>query len=418
MSFPPYESYKDSGTDWLGNVPVHWGVKRLDHYFNERREKVSDKDFQALSVTKNGIMLQLETAAKTDDGDNRKKVLAGDFVINSRSDRKGSSGVSPFDGSVSLINTILQPRESVNSEFIHYLLRSQPFQEEFYRYGKGIVADLWSTNYSEMRNIVLAVPPLAEQRAIAAFLERETARLDTLITKQERLIELSLEKRRALISHAVKRGLDANAPLKDSGVEWLGPVPQHWEVKKLKYLCRVQTGDKDTVNAVEDGAYPFFVRSQTVERINTFTYDCEAILTAGDGAGVGKVFHHYIGPFDFHQRVYMLNDFQEVSGRFLFLFLKENFYRVALDGNAKSTVDSLRMPVFLDFRITVPPLPEQHAVVEHLDVETQKIDTLIDRARRAIELMREHRTSLIAAAVTGKIDVRGHVAIEEITQAA
>ena len=194
MKWRTYPRYKDSGVEWLGKVPEHWDVKHLNYYFSERREKVSDSDFQPLSVTKNGVVPQLETAAKTDDGDNRKLVRVGDFVINSRSDRRGSSGLSALDGSVSLINTVLQPYNLIDGRFAHHLLRSYPFQEEFYRYGKGIVADLWSTNYSEMRNISLSLPVLAEQSAIAAFLDRETAKLDTLIAKQEQLIELLLER--------------------------------------------------------------------------------------------------------------------------------------------------------------------------------------------------------------------------------
>ena len=163
MSFPQYPEYKDSGVDWLGEVPAHWEVKRLSHYFDERRQKASDAEFAPLSVTKNGVVPRLETAAKTQDGDNRKKVCAGDFVINSRSDRKGSAGISPTDGTVSLICIVLEPK-GVKGGFVHHLLRSVPFQEEFYRYGKGIVADLWSTGYSEMKNIVLALPPNEEQK--------------------------------------------------------------------------------------------------------------------------------------------------------------------------------------------------------------------------------------------------------------
>lgn len=146
---------------------------------------------------------------------------------------------------------------------------------------------------------------------------------------------------------------------KDSGVGWLGEVPVGWNIKKLKFICDIQTGDKDTVNAVEDGAYPFFVRSQTIENINTYTYDCEAILTAGDGVGVGKVFHHYNGKFDFHQRVYMMNNFIDITGKFFFYYLSTMFSKVALEGGAKSTVDSLRMPVFLNFEFALPPAYEQ-----------------------------------------------------------
>ena len=187
---------------------------------------------------------------------------------------------------------------------------------------------------------------------------------------------------------------------KDSGVEWLGDEPEHWEIKRLKFLCKVQTGDKDTVNAIEDGTYPFFVRSQTVEHINSFTFDCEAVLTAGDGVGVGKVFHYVNGKFDFHQRVYMMNNFNKVTGVFFFHYLATLFHKVALDGGAKSTVDSLRMPLFMNFQISVPPLSEQQKIAQFLDHETAKIDTLIEKQQRLIELLKEKRQAVISHAVT------------------
>lgn len=193
---------------------------------------------------------------------------------------------------------------------------------------------------------------------------------------------------------------------RDSGVEWLGNVPEHWKLRRLKFLCDVQTGDKDTVDAVEEGKYPFFVRSQTVERIDSNTFDCEAILTAGDGVGVGKVFHYHIGPFDFHQRVYMMNRFREVSGPFLFHFLKENFYKVALEGGAKSTVDSLRRPLFMNFPVSIPPREEQIAIVTIVERESAKIDELVAEQRRLIELLTEKRQAVISHAVTKGLNPR------------
>ena len=187
---------------------------------------------------------------------------------------------------------------------------------------------------------------------------------------------------------------------KGSGVDWLGEVPEHWKVRRLKWLCKIQTGDKDTVEAVEEGQYPFFVRSQIVERINSFTFDCEAVLTAGDGVGVGKVFHYHDGPFDFHQRVYMLNNFSGIKGIFLFHYLRENFYKVALEGGAKSTVDSLRMPLFLNFAVAVPSHSEQVAIATFIDFESTKIDALIAEQRRLIELLKEKRQAVISHAVT------------------
>lgn len=155
-----YSSYKDSGVQWLGEIPSHWEVLRLGSYFSERKEKVSDKDYEPLSVTKNGIFPQLDNVAKTKDGDNRKLVRKNDFVINSRSDRKGSSGVSKYDGSVSLINIVLEPRKALEPSFCNYLLKSTEFIEEFYRNGHGIVADLWTTRYDEMKQIKVAFPPI------------------------------------------------------------------------------------------------------------------------------------------------------------------------------------------------------------------------------------------------------------------
>mgnify|MGYP001221493357 CR=1 FL=1 len=158
----PYEEYKETGGFWLETLPSHWDCEKLGNRFRERRIKVSDKDFVPLSVTKKGIVPQLSTAAKSNDGDNRKLVKSGDFVINSRSDRKGSSGLSELEGSVSLINTVLQPIDIV-PKYTHYLLRSFGFIEEFYRNGRGIVADLWTTRFLEMRNINIPIPPKEEQ---------------------------------------------------------------------------------------------------------------------------------------------------------------------------------------------------------------------------------------------------------------
>ncbi|MEW8702061.1 MAG: restriction endonuclease subunit S, partial [Candidatus Thiodiazotropha sp.] len=207
MEYNKYSTYQDTYSKWLPSIPKSWQYVRLGQFFSERNEKVSDKDYPPLSVTMNGIVPQLETAAKTDAGDNRKKVCKGDFVINSRSDRKGSSGLSTLDGSVSLISIVLKPN-GLDGAYIHHLLRSKWFQEEFYRFGKGIVDDLWSTKYSDMKSINIPIPSLNEQQAISTFLDRETTRIDALIEKKQRLIELLKEKRQAVITQAVTKGLD------------------------------------------------------------------------------------------------------------------------------------------------------------------------------------------------------------------
>lgn len=198
----------DSGHPWLGLVPEHWSIDPLGVHFVERKEQVNDRDYAALSVTKGGVVAQLATAAKTDNNDARKLVRAGDFVINSRSDRKGSAGVSTMDGSTSVVYIVLQPRPSMHGAYIHHLLRSIPFQEEFYRWGNGIVADLWSTRYSAMRRIALPVPPVSEQRQIAGFLNDRLRVMNETIATAERHIMLAQERRAALITAAVTGQID------------------------------------------------------------------------------------------------------------------------------------------------------------------------------------------------------------------
>ncbi len=194
-----YPDYKDSGVEWLGQIPRSWNLIRLGTRFEERKTKVSDKDFPPLSVTKNGTIPQLDSAAKSNDGDNRKLVKKGDFVINSRSDRKGSSGIAYQDGSVSLIYIVLEPK-SINPIYCNYLLKSYNFIEECYRMGHGIVADLWTTRYDEMKSIMVGIPSFEEQTAIAEFLDRKTALIDQAIEIKQKQIEL-LKERRHIIIH-------------------------------------------------------------------------------------------------------------------------------------------------------------------------------------------------------------------------
>ena len=199
----PDVKMKDSGVSWIGMIPEHWETPKIGSLFVERREKVSDKDYPALSVSKQGVTPQLETAVKTDNGDNRKKVCVGDFVVNSRSDRKGSCGVSSYTGSVSLINIVLKPFADIEGMYFHYLFRSNNYIEEYYRIGRGIVADLWTTRYCEMRNIIVPLPPLDEQRAIVSYIEKKCQKLDSLTTELQAEIDHLKEYKQRLIADVV-----------------------------------------------------------------------------------------------------------------------------------------------------------------------------------------------------------------------
>lgn len=199
----PNAPLKPSGLRWNSHIPQNWHVGRIRNYFDFRNEKVSEIDFAPLSVTKNGVVPQMDNVAKSmAEGNTRKKVCKDDFVVNSRSDRKGSCGTSPMDGSVSLIYIVLKPTQ-INPKFADYYFRCNDWVEEFYRNGKGIVADLWTTNYSIMRNIEIALPPYIEQQQIAAYLDEKCDKIDAIIEKISTQVERLKELKRSLINEVV-----------------------------------------------------------------------------------------------------------------------------------------------------------------------------------------------------------------------
>lgn len=254
--FKKYERYKETGVTWIPMIPAHWEMKKINDLFSERCEKCSALEFMPLSVTKFGVVPQLETAAKSRDSENRKKVLMGDFVINSRSDRRGSSGFSKYDGSVSLINIILSPRQNT-SLYYHYLLRSHTFIEEFYRNGRGIVADLWTTRYSEMKNIFVPFPSVEEQAIILEFLRWKTSIINGLIPEKAitkgniiassksllaREMMLIDEYRTSLISAVVTGQIDVR------GIE----IPEYEYIEGEIGEEISADGDEELIEAVED----------------------------------------------------------------------------------------------------------------------------------------------------------------------
>ena len=194
---------KPSGIPWLPEVPEGWEVKKVRQHFRLRSEKVSEQDYPPLSVAKVGVVPQLaDVAISMAQGETRKLVREGDYVVNSRSDRKGSCGIAPQDGSVTTISIVLEPRQ-IDRQFVHYLFRSTPWVEEFYRNGRGIVADLWTTRYQEMRNMAFPLPPLAEQRAIVAYIEARAAKIDAAVAGLEREVAAMKEYKQRLIAGVV-----------------------------------------------------------------------------------------------------------------------------------------------------------------------------------------------------------------------
>jgi type I restriction enzyme, S subunit len=429
-----YQRTKPSGVEWLGDVPDHWEVTRLRRLVSSLEQGWSPNanNYPASEDEVGVLKLGAARQGKFDSSENKAfdeslvgfrpiTPQKGDLLVSRANTPElvGDACLVDADYPNRIIPDLiyrLRLNSAAHSPFFCWFLISRACRAQIETDARGSSGSMVKLGQGHISAWLCPKPPMAEQQAIAAFLDRETGRIDRLMAKKRELIERLKEKRIALISRTVTHGLPPEASAKAdlpvnplqklSGLDWLGDIPKHWEFKKLRYLCEITTGDKDTVDAVEGGEFPFFVRSQTVERIDSYSFDCEAVLTAGDGVGVGKVFHHHQGKFAVHQRVYVLHNFRKVSGRYLFMFMREFFARVALGGEAKSTVDSLRRPIFTDFVVLLPPLHEQTAIVAYLDAETAKLDALVGKVEEAVERLQEYRTALITAAVTGKIDVR------------
>ena len=397
---------------WLLECTTHWPRVRAKFLFYAENRPVRDEDGVVTAFRDGQVTLRENrrtegfTIAILEQG--YQGVRVGDLVLHSMDAFAGAIGVSESDGKCTPEYVVVNgPPRKVENRYYAYLLREMALRDYIRVICPSVRERAPRFRFPRFQEVMLPAPPVPVQRAIADFLDRKTALIDDLIAKKERLLGLMAEKRAALIHRAVTKGLDPSVPMKDSGVPWIGEIPAHWNVRRMRYLCRITTGGRDTQDAREDGAYPFFVRSDTVERIDTYSFDGEAVLTSGDGAGVGKIFHHYVGKLEFHQRVYLFYAFHEVLGRYLYFFVKQHLATVVLEGTAKSTVDSIRRHMLTDFPIAFGPEDEQAAIVSFLDRALDRSDKVLARVEEQIDRLREYRQALITAAVTGQLDVEG-----------
>lgn len=426
-----YEKYKSSKEAvWYDSIPVNWVSTKMRKVFSERREKVSDKDYPPLSVGKMGVVPQLDTAVKTDNGDNRKLIRKGDFAINSRSDRKGSGGMSNYDGSASLIITVLKPHHELNVNFYHYLLRNHYFSEEFYRNGKGLVSDLWTTKWEEMRNIYIPVPPREEQDQIVRYLDWQISKINHMIHGFQKQIKLLEERKGTLINNAVTKGIDPTVPVQNIPGCWMGNIPAHWKMipsKRVFVEGKERRRDED-VSATASQKYGIISQEEYMRR------EGRRIVVANQGLDNWK----HVDPGNF---VISLRSFQggielcEITGcvtwhyvvllpqemvctQYFKWLLKSKSYIKALQGTSEFIRDGqdLRYSNFVKVDLPLIPLEEQKAIADYINVEVAKIDNVLPSFQKEIDLLREYRTRLISDVVTGQIDVRDVVIPEYIPE--
>ena len=408
---------KSSNTEWLGDIPAEWDVAQIGNYYELRNEKVSDYDFEPLSVTMKGIVPQLATAAKSDDHSNRKLVKKGDFVINSRSDRRGSCGISPLDGSVSLINTVMEPRGEMNPQYYNWLFHTEQFADEFYKWGHGIVDDLWTTRWQEMKKILIVAPSPDEQQAIADYLDETCSKIDEIIAEAKASIDEYKELKQSVIFEAVTKGLDKNVEMKECQLDSFQQIPKHWKECRIGtiYQESKETGRADlpilmiSINTgISDGEVGDEERLRKVVRSedksvykvvhkNDLAYNMMRAWQGGFGAAQvdGLVSPAYV----------VATPRTELDSRYIEALLRTPMFTEKIRGLSYGIADfrlRLYWNYFKDLKICLPPVDEQRKIADFVDKQDKMIEGLITEKQSLIADLEAYKKSLIYEVVTGK----------------
>jgi len=434
MSFPRYPSYKDSGVEWLGKVPAHWDVKRLGAIFRQVDE-AGENHLPILCVSIHDGVSDKELGehemerkvTRSEDRSKYKKVEPGDLVYNMMRAWQGGFGTVEVPGMVSPAYVVARPRFPVSTEIIEHQLRTPNAVEEMRRYSQGVTDFRLRLYWEEFKCLTVAIPSPAEQSAIAAFLDQETGKIDELVAEQRRLMELLKEKRQAVISHAVARGLNPAAPLKPSGIDWLGDVPKHWDVRRVKSVSTfttsgprgwservveeghlfVQSGDLNDSLQVEFATTKRVQVEADAESSRTRLRDGDVVVCiTGAKTGNVAVCVSVPEPAYVNQHLCLIRPSEKVQPVFLGVLLKSKIGQTYFELSQYGLKQGISLEDVREAPVLLPPLAEQAEIVSFLGAQTAKFDNLTAEAQRAIDLLQERRTALISAAVTGQIDVR------------
>lgn len=434
MSLPRYLKYKDSGVGWLGETPAHWGISQSRRMFAVRSEPALPSDRMLTASQKYGVLFQSDFVER--EGRRVVEVIMGveslkhvepdDFIISMRSFQGGIEWCR-LRGSTSFHYVMLKPVKDVYPPFFAHLFKSTTYIQAL-RATTDLIRDGQELRYSNFVQVDLPVIPMEEQASIATFLDRETGKIDELVTEQRRLMELLKEKRQAVISHAVTRGLNPDAPMKPSGIEWLGDVPAHWAVSPLKHVVSLRSGGtpSKTNLAYWDGDVPWASSKDLKVEELADTQDHITWQAVEDGAADlvpessllivvrGMILIHTfpvvktLTPMAINQDLKALKPCAKLDVDFLAWLLRgsarETLGRV--DEAAHGT-KVLRIEDWTSLPLPIPPMQEQLEIVAGIKRRLGELDTLTAEALCAIDLLQERRTALISAAVTGHVDVRG-----------
>lgn len=411
----PYPRMRASGLPWLRRIPAHWEVRRNGRLFVQRNET----GFPLLPILevsiKTGVRIRdFETSKRKQIMEDRakyKRAREGDIAYNMMRMWQGAVGVAPMDGLISPAYVVAKPLPDTNARYYEALFRTDDYKNEVNRFSRGIVSDRNRLYWEDFKNIPSLYPPLDEQAAIVRFLNHVDRRIRRYIRAKRRLIALLEEQKQAIIHKAVTRGLDPNVRLKPSGIEWLGEVPDHWTITRIKAELHCLNARRIPLSSPERGAmkkrkYDYYGASGVIDKVDSFLFDDDLILIAEDGANlVSRNLPLAIiarGRFWVNNHAHILKP-KRGSLQFLAAVLESLNYLPWISGAAQPKLTKDRL---FSVAIAVPAPSEQKAIMDSLDSDTASICAAIERTRREVELLTEYRSRLFADVVTGKLDVR------------
>ncbi|MEQ1346080.1 restriction endonuclease subunit S [Acinetobacter seifertii] len=442
MNFKPYSSYTDSEVEWLGKVPSHWDIKPLKYLFKIQKRIAGTLDFNILSITQKGLKIKDIESNKgqiAQDYSKYQLVRKGDFAMNHMDLLTGWIDISNFEGVTSPDYRVFESRSKcLNKQYFLYLFQMGYKNKILFAYGKG-AAQLgrWRLQSEAFNTLKFPSPSLKEQNLIVSFLDSETSRIDNLIAKQEKLIEKLEEHRKSVISHTVTKGLNPNIPLKDSGVVWLGEVPEHWKLLKTRHIFSFSKGLTITKEDLGDEGIPCinygeihskygFEFNPSDNPLKCISHDFiksnkNCLLNEGDfifadtsedleGSGNFSYLNQSALVFAGYHTI-IARPKSGLNHRYLAYMFDSQAYRGQVRSEMKGVkVYSVSQGVLKSRLAWLPPIEEQDQIVKLLDEKSSKIITLIAKQRELIAKLKSYRTSIISHAVTGKIDVRDLVA--------
>ncbi len=410
-----YEAYKSSGLEWVGEIPDRWNTRRIKYLFSEINERSKDGCESLLSVsqftgvTKKSDRLEdgdLITNAETLEG--YKKVYKGDLVSNIMLAWNGSLAFSEYDGITSPAYSVYRLKEG-SERYFHYLLRTEIYKAEYKRKSTGVIDSRLRLYSDDFYDVWAILPSIEEQIAIANFLDRKTAQIDQAIAIKEKQIASLKERKQILIQNAVTRGLDPNVPMRHSGVEWIGEIPEHWGVKSIRYAFDFLNSKRIPISAVERenrvGEYPYYGASGIIDYVDDYIFDEPLILIAEDGANLLSK----STPLAFvaEGKYWVNNHAHIIKPKFTgFTYWAELLssmdYTVYISGAAQPKLTRDRLA---GIRVPVPNVDDIEKIITYIDGINNKNNKAIELQKQQIEKLKEYKSTLINSAVTGKIKV-------------